>query len=232
MSETFSSSGFRSRRCFSGVSGERNTLPVGRAMVSSLLHRAEFAARRRVARPRARCAARPPAHGDPVVADGVLGDDLALEAGEGVREQRHAPASRLPARPAKRPAPGGVARFAKRSCRRPSTLTPKRPARRMRDHVSELRDGQNDTSGGSSETARRRLRSTPRACRPAPPWRRDAGGEPAGRGAKGARVGRRRGVGIGREHHLNGATPLRLGRRGHVVVGAVGAERMHEGAGR
>ena len=29
---------------------------------------------------------------------------------------------------------------------------PTRPARRMRDHVSELRDGQNDTSGGSSET--------------------------------------------------------------------------------
>ena len=31
-------------------------------------------------------------------------------------------------------------------------FTPKRPARRMRDQVSELRDGQNEIRGGSSET--------------------------------------------------------------------------------
>jgi hypothetical protein len=40
----------------------------------------------------------------------------------------------------------------KRSCRRPSTFTPKRLARRIRDHVSELRDGQNAIMAGSSET--------------------------------------------------------------------------------
>jgi hypothetical protein len=44
------------------------------------------------------------------------------------------------------------ARFANRSCCRPSTLTAKRRARRMRDHVSEWRDAQNDTRGSSSET--------------------------------------------------------------------------------
>src|SRR5215208_5795043 len=55
-------------------------------------------------------------------------------------------------RPAKRSAPAGVARIAKRSCCRPSTFTAKRPARRMRCQVSELREGQNDTRGGSSET--------------------------------------------------------------------------------
>ena len=31
-------------------------------------------------------------------------------------------------------------------------FTPKRPARRIRHHVSELRDGENDSRGGSSET--------------------------------------------------------------------------------
>jgi hypothetical protein len=31
-------------------------------------------------------------------------------------------------------------------------FTPKRPARRIRDHVSELRDGQNESRGGSSDT--------------------------------------------------------------------------------
>ena len=51
-----------------------------------------------------------------------------------------------------RSAADGDAPFQNRSCCRPSTLTPKRRARRMRDHVSELRDGQNDSRGGSSET--------------------------------------------------------------------------------
>jgi hypothetical protein len=54
--------------------------------------------------------------------------------------------------PANRSAPGGDALLAKRSCRRPSTLTPKRRVRRIRDQVSEPRVGQNESSGGSSET--------------------------------------------------------------------------------
>ena len=37
-----------------------------------------------------------PADDDPVVAGGMLGDDLALEGGEGVGEQRYAAASELP----------------------------------------------------------------------------------------------------------------------------------------
>jgi hypothetical protein len=84
---------------------------------------------------------------DPVVTRGVLGDDLALEGGEGVREQRDAAASELQSRPANRSAPAGVARIAHCSGCRPSTFTPKRPARRMRDHVSGLRDGENETKG-------------------------------------------------------------------------------------
>ena len=35
-------------------------------------------------------------HDDPVIAGGMLGDDLALEGGEGVGEQRYAAASELP----------------------------------------------------------------------------------------------------------------------------------------
>jgi len=54
--------------------------------------------------------------------------------------------------PVNRSASAGVARRTKRSCLRPSTLTPKRLVCRMRDHVSDVRDGQKAMSGGSSET--------------------------------------------------------------------------------
>ena len=62
------------------------------------------------------------------------------------------PAPRVQSRSAKRSVPAGVARLANGSWTRASTFTPNRRVRRMRDQVSELRDGQNDTRGGSSET--------------------------------------------------------------------------------
>jgi hypothetical protein len=51
-------------------------------------------------------------------------------------------------RSAKRSAPARVARVTNRSWWRPSTVTPKRPMRRMRDQVSGVREGQKATSGG------------------------------------------------------------------------------------
>src|SRR2546421_2999075 len=86
-------------------------------------------------------------------------------------------------RPAKRSAPGGLARVTKCSCCRPRTLTPKRLARRMRDHVSEFRDGQNETSNGSSETDVNELMIRPAgspSCAPvtnATPVAKELGGE-------------------------------------------------------
>jgi hypothetical protein len=62
---------------------------------------------------------------------------------------------------AKRSAPGGAARRANPPCRAPSTCTAKRPACRMRCQVSESRDGQNETSGGRSETAANELTISP-----------------------------------------------------------------------
>ncbi len=58
------------------------------------------------------------AYDDPVIACRVLGDDLALERGEGVGEQRYAAVSEFPVQTANRSAPAGVARVATRSCRR------------------------------------------------------------------------------------------------------------------
>lgn len=54
--------------------------------------------------------------------------------------------------PVKRSDPGGVARATKSPRSWPSTLTAKWPARRIRGHVIELRAGQNEISGGLSET--------------------------------------------------------------------------------
>ncbi len=92
------------------------------------------------------------AYDDPVIAGGVLGNDLALQCGEGVGEQRYAVCSEFPVEAANRSASAGVARFAKGSCRRPRMFTAKCRARRIRDHVSEPRDGENESRGGSSET--------------------------------------------------------------------------------
>ena len=92
------------------------------------------------------------AYDDPVITGGVLGDDLTLERGEGVSEQRHAAASESPVETHESIRAGGGRARRDCSCCRPSMFTPKRPARRMRDQLSELRDGQNETSGGSSET--------------------------------------------------------------------------------
>ncbi|MEA2269100.1 MAG: hypothetical protein QOC64_1710, partial [Solirubrobacteraceae bacterium] len=91
-----------------------------------------------------------PAYDDPVIAGRMLGDDLAFQHGQGAREQRHAAMSRRPV-PAGEAVRAGEARgLANRSCSCAGTFTPKCRARRIRDHVSELREGQNDTSGGSS----------------------------------------------------------------------------------
>jgi hypothetical protein len=45
-----------------------------------------------------------------------------------------------------------VARTTNASWLRASTFTPNRPVRRIRAHVNDARAGQNETSGGSSET--------------------------------------------------------------------------------
>jgi hypothetical protein len=87
-----------------------------------------------------------------VVAGGVFGDDLALEAGEGVGEQWCAAGPGLPVE-----AGESVRAGRGRACRDRLVLSSQhvdadasRP--RIRDQVSEVRDAQNETSGGSSET--------------------------------------------------------------------------------
>ena len=83
----------------------------------------------------------------------MLGDDLAFKRGEGVCEQRDAARSERPVQVGESVRTGGDRSPGELLVdSRPSTFTPKRRVRRMRDHVSELREGQNDTSGGSSET--------------------------------------------------------------------------------
>jgi hypothetical protein len=62
---------------------------------------------------------------------------------------------------ANRSTPGAAARRANSPCCAPRTLTVQRPACRIRCHVSERREGQNDTSGGSSETAANELTMSP-----------------------------------------------------------------------
>ena len=82
---------------------------------------------------------------DPVIAGGVFGDDLTLEGSGTVDERRYAAATGLQVKAGEtvRPGRGGAQR--ERSCCRPNTFKPKCRARRMRDQVSELRDGQNET---------------------------------------------------------------------------------------
>ena len=145
---------------------------------------------------------------DPVVAGGVLGDDLALEGGEGVGEQRYAAVARAAqSRPANRSAPAR----GRASCevlvlpsqhvdaeapRPPHARPGERAARRAeRDQGRLERDGRervDDQPGGLA--VRRRGDEG------------DAGREPAERVAERARVGRRRGGGWSCERHLSAAT--------------------------
>ena len=136
-------------------------------------------------------------------------------------------------RPANRSAPAGVARLAKRSCCRPSTLTPKRRVRRMRDHVSELRDGQNETRGGSSETDVSEFTISPAG---SPSGAAVTNATPVANLPSASRNERASGAGAA---GAGAASAISVERRSaspsatlaEVVVGAVGAERVHEGAG-
>src|SRR2546423_510295 len=136
------------------------------------------------------------------------------------------------ARPTNRSAPAGVARMANSSCCRPGTWTPKRRALRSRDHVSELRDGQNDSMGGLSETDKSELTTI-------------ASGSPSGAAVTSAipvanlpsasRNERGSGVSVAA---AGAVSAISVERRlfaesdaAEVVVGAVGAERVHEGTG-
>ena len=110
-----------------------------------------------------------PPHDDPVIAGGVLGDDLALEGGEGVREQRAPPCPRAPSRGLR----SGPRRRASHGCE-PLVVPPQHvhaeaPVRRIRDHVSELRAGRTRPAVARARPKRASSRSARRARRPAPP---------------------------------------------------------------
>src|SRR5215207_10250292 len=142
------------------------------------------------------------------------------------------PRPRSQSGPAKRSLPAGVARLSKPSCRRASTLTAKRPPRRMRDHVSELREGQNDTRGGSSETDASELTISPAGV---PSTAAVTNATPVANLPSAVRNERPSSAGAA----WAGAAMTMSVQRGRfaegdlceVVVGAVGAERVHEGAG-
>ena len=163
---------------------------------------------------------------------GMLGDDLTLEGGEGVREQRYAAASELPVE-----AGESVRAGRGRAYREPLVLPPQhvyaeaprppharpreRAAGRAERHQGRLeRDGRERVHDQPGGLAVRRRRDEG-----------DAGREPAECVAERARVRRRRGW-------AGAASAISVERRlfaesdvAEVVVGAVGAERVHEGAG-
>jgi len=134
--------------------------------------------------------------------------------------------------PENRSAPAGVARLANRSCSDPSTLTAKRRDRRMRDHVRDLRDAQKATRGGSSETEVSEFTINP-------------AGSPSGAAVtKATPVANL--LSASRNERLSGAAACGAGAAdvisvergwfaegdvGEVVIGAVGAERVHERPG-
>ena len=91
---------------------------------------------------------------DPVVAGGVLGLEVALDRRRARRAGQRAPAKR--SAPRRR----GAAREARRAARRATWMAKRRRAR-IRRHVSECATGQNETSGGSSETAANELTISP-----------------------------------------------------------------------
>src|SRR5215207_11618380 len=146
------------------------------------------------------------------------------------------PRPRSQSGPAKRSLPAGVARLAKPSCRRASTLTAKRPVRRMRDQVSELREGQNDTSGGSSETEVSEFTINPAG---SPSGAAVTKATPVANLPSASRNDRASDAGSARVGAVAVAAGAISVERGlfaesdaaEVVVRAVGAERVHERAG-
>jgi hypothetical protein len=129
-------------------------------------------------------------------------------------------------------APAGVTRIANRSCCRPRMFTPKRPARRIRDHVSELRDGQNESRGGSSETKVSEFTINPAD---SPSGAAVTNATPVANLPSASRNERASGAGVA---EAGAARAISVQRRlfaesdvAEVVVRAVGAERVHEGAG-
>ena len=131
----------------------------------------------------------------------------------GVSEQGCAAASGFPVEAGEPLRAGGVARIAN-SCWLPSTLTPKRPARRMQDQVSEPREGQNAIRGGSSETEVSELTISPAG---SPSGAAVTNATPVANLPSASRKERPSALvrpGCSRERHLSGATSLRRERRG------------------
>ena len=102
----------------------------------------------------------------------------------------------------------------------------------MRDHVSELRDGQNRTSGGVSETEVSELTISPAG---SPSGAAVTNAMPVAKRASASRNERVSGPGGGLAGDANPiSVEVRLFAEGdvaEVVVGAVGAKWVHEGAG-
>src|SRR5215218_10263791 len=102
----------------------------------------------------------------------------------------------------------------------------------MRDHVSEPRDGQNDTRGGSSETEVSEL--TIRPVR-SPSGAAVTNATPVANLPSASRSKRASRGGAGLTEAASGISVERRlfaeGDPAEVVVGAAGAERVHEGAG-
>src|SRR3954470_13420677 len=101
----------------------------------------------------------------------------------------------------------------------------------MRDHVSDWRDGQNNTSGGSSETDVNEFTINPAG---SPSGAAVTNATPVANLPTASRNERGSGAGTG----AAAASAISVERRlfaqsdaAEVVVGAVGAERVHEGAG-
>src|SRR5690242_4949427 len=107
--------------------------------------------------------------------------------------------------------------------------TAKRPACRMRCHVIESRDGQNDTSGGASDTAANELTMRPRGV---PPTSVVTKATPVAKrpNASRSRPASRSGAGAWRA--WASAEGMRAAQRdvADQLVRAVGAERVHEAA--
>ena len=111
-------------------------------------------------------------------------------------------------------------------------FTPNCPARRIRHQVSEVRDAENDTSGGSSETEVSEFTINPAGW---PSGAAVTNATPVANLPSASRKARASGVGAAEAGAVNAISVE--GRCfaqcdvGEVVVGAVGAEGVHEGAG-
>src|SRR4051812_23919282 len=97
-------------------------------------------------------------------------------------------------------------------------FTPSRSAPRMRDHVIEVREAQNDSSGGSSDTDARELTIRPAG---SPPTVVVTNATPVANAPSASRKARASVEGgDGAERHV-----------GEVVIGTIRPEGVHEGAG-